>query len=169
MMNYMITCFATELFLQVVEYLQSSQRLGPPPLPLSLPHPRTNLISCSPTQPTTITTTDVCCNPVAPFTVDTWRHHLDWNSAPLQIRASATCLCVFFMCECKSEKELKCGFLSTLPRALVVAFVALAMKAFPTAGGIWRGGDTPELLRFRLGPVALRQACSRWDATLTAV
>lgn len=52
---------------------------APPPLSSSSsPHPQSLHTS------TSITRADVGCNPAAPFTVDTWRRHLEPSAAPLQ-------------------------------------------------------------------------------------
>lgn len=89
MMNYMITCSASELSFRWRITSRAGRGTGPPPLLLLPPflHPTPPQHSL-PTPPTTITRTDVCCNPVAPFAVDTWMRHLDRNAAPLQIRES---------------------------------------------------------------------------------
>lgn len=90
MMNYMITCYASELFIQVEDHLQRRQRRRPSPFPRPPSLLSSSILpllssSLTPNTTTTITRTDVCCNPVAPFAVDTWRRHLDRNAAPLQI------------------------------------------------------------------------------------
>lgn len=104
MMNYMITCYASELFIQVEAHLQSRQRRRPSPLPSSssLLRPSSSL---TPNTATTITRTDVCCNPVAPFAVDTWRRHLDRNAAPLQIGVCVR-VCVYACVNVNQRKSL---------------------------------------------------------------
>lgn len=81
MMNYMITSYASEPSIQVVNHLWRGAET----------------LSLSPSSPYTTTTTnrtDVCCNPVAPIAVDTWKHHLDRNAATLQIGSVCACVCV---------------------------------------------------------------------------
>lgn len=101
LMNYMITCYGSELFIQVKNHLGARQTLKPSPSFLPLFYTPLLLFSSLPLLNTTatITRTDVCCNPVAPFTVDTWRCHLDQRCTSPDW---GVCLCVH---ECTSEKK----------------------------------------------------------------
>lgn len=51
MMNYMITCYASELFVQVENHLQSRQRRRPSPLFPSPPHPSLPTLVLRPSSP----------------------------------------------------------------------------------------------------------------------